>query len=133
MTRSYLYPPLVDLVKDAQSVQSKNTQEYNNASMLSRGLVYPSIFTPGLYQPKEGEDRNFLSNHTQLYFSAMAAAMASGNQAQYAPGPSAEEIYRLRHFMSNPSAIHPHHHHLLMRPGMMPLGVLAFVSLFHNL
>ncbi|XP_066143402.1 zinc finger protein Gfi-1b isoform X1 [Euwallacea fornicatus] len=122
VTRSYLCPPFVDLMKDAQALQKTSSQEYSPA-FLPRGFVHPGFFTPGLYQPKEGEERSFLSNPTSLYFSAVAAAMASGNQAQYTPAPSAEDIYRLRHFMSNPSAaIHPHHHHLLMRPGVMPLA-----------
>ncbi|CAG9768708.1 unnamed protein product [Ceutorhynchus assimilis] len=123
VTRSYLYPPFVDLMKDAQSLQ-KNSPEYS-PTFLPRGFVHPSFFPPSLYQPKEGEERSFLPTPTSLYFSAMAAAMASSNQsgAQYPATPSAEDIYRLRHhFMNNPSAMHPHHHHLLMRPGMMPVG-----------
>ncbi|KAH1001680.1 hypothetical protein HUJ04_005663 [Dendroctonus ponderosae] len=123
VTRSYLYPPFVDFMKDAQSLQ-RGAQEYS-PSFLPRGFVHPSFFPPSLYQPKEGEERSFLPTPTSLYFSAVAAAMASGGQSasQYPPTPSAEDLYRLKHhFMNNPNGIHPHHHHLLMRPGMMPIG-----------
>ncbi|XP_050308356.1 zinc finger protein Gfi-1 isoform X2 [Anthonomus grandis grandis] len=127
VTRSYLYPPFVDLMKDAQALQkhsSPSSPEYN-PSFLPRGFVHPSFFPPNLYQQKEGEERSFLPTPTSLYFSAVAAAMASSNQAggQYGATPSAEDMYRLRHhFLGNPSGMHPHHHHLLMRPGMMPIG-----------
>lgn len=121
VTRSYLYPPFIDLMKDAQ----KSSQEYN-PSFLPRGFVHPSFFPPNLYPQKDGEERSFLPTPTSLYFSAVAAAMASSNQSgvPYPPTtPSAEDIYRLRHhFANNPNGMHPHHHHLLMRPGMMPLG-----------
>ncbi|XP_030748759.1 zinc finger protein Gfi-1-like [Sitophilus oryzae] len=123
VTRSYLYPPFGDLMKDAQALKS-NLQEYSPA-FLPRGFIPPSFFPPNLYQQKEGDERAFLPTTTSLYFSAMAAAMASSNQAgsPYPVTPSAEDIYRLRHhLMNNPAGVHPHHHHLLMRPGMMPLG-----------
>ncbi|XP_018570279.1 zinc finger protein 836 [Anoplophora glabripennis] len=121
VTRSYLYPPFVDLVKDAQI---KSAQEYN-AQFLPRNFVHPGFFPSGLYPQKEGEERSFLPTPTSLYFSAMAAAMASGQSqhGQYPVPPTTEELYRLRHhFMSGASGVHPHHHHLLMRPGMMPIG-----------
>ncbi|CAG9825321.1 unnamed protein product, partial [Phaedon cochleariae] len=120
VTRSYLYPPFVDLVKDAHL---KSAQDYTS-QLIPRSFVHPGFFPPGLYQ-KEGEERNFLPTPTSLYFSAVAAAMASGHsQPGHYPGPpTAEELYRLRHhLMNNPSGVHPHHHHLLMRPGMMPIG-----------
>lgn len=120
VTRSYLYPPLADLVKDAQL----KSQEYTS-QFLPRTFVHPSFFPTNIYPPKDGEERNFITTPTSLYFSAMAAAMASGqtHPGQYSSTPNTEELYRLRHhFMNNPSAAHPHHHHLLMRPGMMPLG-----------
>ncbi|KAL1512954.1 hypothetical protein ABEB36_002452 [Hypothenemus hampei] len=123
VTRSYVYPPLVDLVKDVH----KNSQDYSPNSFLPRGIVPPTFFPSGLYPPaKEGDERSFLPNPTSLYYSAMVAAMASStNQSGTQYPTSAEDLYRLRHhFMNNSSAaatIHPHHH-LLMRPGMMPLG-----------
>ncbi|XP_049822294.1 zinc finger protein Gfi-1 isoform X2 [Aethina tumida] len=120
-TRSYLYPPFVDLVKDAQL---KSVQDYNQ-QLLPRNFVHPSFFPPGLYPPKEGEERNFFPATTSLYFSAMAAAMASGQgqASQYPPPSSGEDLYRFRHhLLNNPPGMHPHHHHLLMRPGMMPIG-----------
>ncbi|KAK5646371.1 hypothetical protein RI129_004835 [Pyrocoelia pectoralis] len=122
VTRSYLYPPFVDLLRDAQL---KTAQEYSN-HFLPRHFVHPGIIPSGIYPPKEGEERQFLPTPTSLYFSAVAAAMANGQSGvqpgQY-PSPHSEEFYRLRHhFMNNSAGIHPHHHHLLMRPGMMPLG-----------
>ncbi|KAG5897242.1 hypothetical protein JTB14_013146 [Gonioctena quinquepunctata] len=121
VTRSYLYPPLVDLVKDAHL---KSAQEYTS-QFLPRNFVHPSLFPQGLYQHKEGEERSFLPTPTSLYFSAMAAAMASGHTqpGHYPTPPTTEELYRLRHhLLNNSSVMHPHHHHLLMRPGMMPIG-----------
>lgn len=122
VTRSYLYPPFVDLLRDAQL---KTAQEYSN-HFLPRHFVHPGLIPSGIYPPKEGEERQFLPTPTSLYFSAVAAAMANGQSGvqpgQY-PSPHSEEFYRLRHhFMNNSAGIHPHHHHLLMRPGMMPLG-----------
>lgn len=119
VTRSYLYPPFVDLIKDAHL---KSGQEYNS-QFLPRNFIHPGFLPHSLYPQKEGEERSFLPTPTSLYFSAVAAAMANGQspQGQYPPPPTSEELFRLRHhFMSN--SIHPHHHHLLMRPGMMPLG-----------
>ncbi|CAH0557402.1 unnamed protein product [Brassicogethes aeneus] len=121
LTRSYLYPPLADLVKD---VQLKSAHEYNQ-QFLPRSLVHPSFFPHNLYSHKEGEERNFLPTPTSLYFSAMAAAMASGQSQsnQYHPPTSNEDLYRFRHhLLNNPPGIHPHHQHLFMRPGMMPIG-----------
>ncbi|XP_076255074.1 uncharacterized protein LOC143193037 isoform X3 [Rhynchophorus ferrugineus] len=120
--RPYLYPNFGDLMKDAQALKT-NIQDYH-ASFLSRSFISPGFFPPSLYQQKEGEERSFLPTPTSLYFSAMAAAMSNSSQggSQYPVGPSAEDLYRLRHFMNNPSSVHPHHHHLLMRPGMMPIG-----------
>ncbi|XP_060517533.1 zinc finger protein 383 [Cylas formicarius] len=123
VTRSYLYPPFVDLVKDAQ--QLKSAQEYN-AAFFPRSFVHPGFFPSTFYTQKDGEERGFLPNPTSLYFSAVAAAMASGQaqSGQYPLStPSAEDLYRLRHHvMTNPTAGIPPHHHLLMRPGMMPIG-----------
>lgn len=120
-TRSYLYPPLADFVKD---FQLKSPQEYG-AQFLPRHLIHPGFFPTSLYPQKEGDDRNFLPTSTSLYFSAVAAAMASGQAqpGQYPVPSTPEDLYRLRHhFMSGSPGVHPHHHHLLMRPGMMPLG-----------
>lgn len=102
----------------------KTAQEYSS-QFLPRNFVHPGLFPSALYPTKDGEERSFLPTPTSLYFSAMAAAMASGQgqPGQYPTPPSAEDLYRLRHqLMSNPTGVHPHHHHLLMRPGMMPLG-----------
>lgn len=122
VTKSYIYPPIADLVKDAQL---KSAPEYTS-QFFPRNFVPPNFFSPNIYSQKDGEERSFLPTPTSLYFSAMAAAMASGHQAQsgqYPPPPTSEEFYRLRHhFINNTSAVHPHHHHLLMRPGMMPIG-----------
>ncbi|XP_074031026.1 zinc finger transcription factor senseless-2 [Leptinotarsa decemlineata] len=121
VTRSYLYPPFVDLMKDAQL---KSAQEYTS-HFLPRNFVHPGLFPHGLYQQKDGEERSFLPTPTSLYFSAVAAAMAGGHAqpGHYPAPPTADELYRLRHhLLNNPSAVHPHHHHLLMRPGMMPIG-----------
>lgn len=118
VTRSLIIPPLVDLMKETP----KNSQDYSSA-FLQRSLLPPAFFPPSIYQAKEGEERSFLP--TPSWWGAMAAAFATSNQAgaQYPPTPSAEDIYRLRHqLMSSQSAMHPHHHHLLMRPGMMPIG-----------
>ncbi|XP_044752465.1 zinc finger protein Gfi-1b-like [Coccinella septempunctata] len=120
VTRSYLYPQFADLLKDAQM---KTSQEYG-AQFLPRNFIHPSLLPSNLYTQKDGEERAFIPTPSSLYFSAMAAAMANGqNQhGQYPQQHTTENLYRLRHhFMSNPS-IHPHHHHLLMRPGMMPIG-----------
>lgn len=120
VTRSYLYQPIADFLRDAQI---KSTQDYNS-HLLPRNFVHPA-FLHSSFPVKDGEDRNFLSNPTSLYFSAFAAAMANGqslNQTGPYP-PPAEELCRLRqHFLTNQSSIHPHHHHLLLRPGMMPMG-----------
>lgn len=129
VTRSFLYPniPFADLLRDAQI---KSTQDYNS-HFLPRQFVHPGFFPSGIYPPKEGEERNFLTNPTSLYFSAVQAAAAAAMQAntsqngsqQTYPQPSADEFFRLRHhFMGNSANIHPHHHHLLMRPGVVPLG-----------
>lgn len=120
VTRSYLYPPFVDLLRDAHI---KSSQEYG---LFPRTFMHPGFLSPSMYPPKEGEDRSFLPTPTSLYFSAMAAAMAngqSGSQPNQYPPPPPEELYRLRHhFMNSAPGVHPHHHPLLMRPGMMPLG-----------
>lgn len=76
---------------------------------------------------KDGDDRGFLPTPGSLYLSAFAAAMANGQNGaqpgQYPLPPTTEDLYRLRHhFINGSSAVHPHHHHLLMRPSMMPLG-----------
>lgn len=123
VTRSYLYPPFVDLLRDAQL---KSAQEYGN-QFLPRHFPHPSIISSGMYQSKDGEDRQFLPTPTSIYFSAMAAAAMANGQSGVQPGqypsPHSEEFYRLRHhFMNNTGVMHPHHHHLLMRPGIMPLG-----------
>lgn len=124
VTRSYFSPPFMDLIRDAQI---KSSQEYSS-QFLPRNFIHPGLFPPGVYPIKEGEDRQFLPAPSSLYLSAFAAAMANGQAsaqsgAQYPAPPSSEELYRLRHhFMSNSAGVHPHHHHLLMRPGMMPLG-----------
>ncbi|CAH1369140.1 hypothetical protein MTP99_010620 [Tenebrio molitor] len=120
VTRSYLYPPFVDLLKDAQL---KSNPDYN-PPFLPRNFVHPGFFPPSLYPQKESEDRGFLPTPTSLYFSAVAAAMANGQSqpGQYPPPPTSEELFRLRHHLMNNPGVHPHHHHLLMRPGMMPLG-----------
>ncbi|XP_015840150.1 zinc finger protein Gfi-1 isoform X2 [Tribolium castaneum] len=120
VTRSYLYPPFVDLLKDAQL---KSNPDYGSA-FLPRNFVHPGFFPPGLYSQKESEERGFLPTPTSLYFSAVAAAMANGQSqpGQYPPPPTSEELFRLRHHLMNSPGVHPHHHHLLMRPGMMPLG-----------
>lgn len=128
VTRSYLYPPFAELIRDAQI---KSPQEYNN--FLPRNFVHPGLLPPTFYPPKDGDDR-FLPTPTSLYFSAVAAAMASGGSGAgsgqqptqstpYPTSPQSDELFRLRHhIMNNASGVHPHHHHLLMRPGMMPLG-----------
>ncbi|KAK9879584.1 hypothetical protein WA026_006649 [Henosepilachna vigintioctopunctata] len=121
VTRSYLYPQFADLLKDAQI---KSSQEYGS-QFLPRSFIHPSLLSSSLYPQKDGEERSFIPMPTSLYFSAMAAAMANGQAQhnQYASQHSTDNLYRLRHhFMSNPSPMHPHHHHLLMRPGMMPIG-----------
>lgn len=127
VTRSYLYPPIVDILRDAQL---KSQHEY----FFPRGLIHPSFIPPMVYQqnkdssPSNSEDhRPLLPNPSQWYLSALAGAMQASNQPQnhYQPSslpagiPPAEELFRLRHFMANPAA---HGHPLLMRPGMMPLG-----------
>lgn len=128
VTRSFLYPniPFADLLRDAQM----KTQDYNS-HFLPRQFVHPGFFPSGLYPPKEGEERSFLTNPTSLYFSAVQAAAAAAMQANtsqngqqnYTPTHSADEFFRLRHhFMGNATNMHPHHHHLLMRPGVVPLG-----------
>lgn len=142
VTRSYLYPPIGDLVKEAHQLKPDyGAAAVTAAQFFPRSFVHPGFFHPSLYSPsKEGEERSFLSTPTSIYFSAMAAAAMASGQAQaqaqqqaqphspsYSPmSPStSEELYRLRHhFISSSSspAVHPHHHHLLMRPGMMPLG-----------
>lgn len=117
VTRSYLYPPIVDLLKDAQLKQGN--PEYNPA-FLPRNFVHPGFFPPNLY-PKENDERGFLPTPTSLYFSAVAAAMANGSHSgQYPPPPSSDELFRLRHHLM--PGVHPHHHHMLMRPGLMPIG-----------
>ncbi|CAG9826045.1 unnamed protein product [Diabrotica balteata] len=121
VTKSYFYPPFMDFVKDAQL---KSAQEYTS-QFLPRHLVPSGFFPSNIYPQKDGEERSFLPNPTSLYFSAMAAAMASGQSqpGSYPAPPTAEELYRLRHhLMNNPSGVHPHHHHFLMRPGLMPIG-----------
>lgn len=122
VTRSYLYPPFAEFLRDAQI---KSVQEYGN-HFLPRNFVHPGFLPPSIYPPKDGEDRGFLPTPTSLYFSAMAAAMANGQsvgQPSTYPPPPPEELYRLRHnFINNAAGLHPHHHHLLMRPGMMPIG-----------
>lgn len=125
VTRSYLYPPFVDFLRDAQI---KSAQDY---ALFPRNFIHPGFLPPSIYQQKEGEERGaFMPTPTSLYFSAVAAAMANSNgqsgsqpsNGQYPPPPP-EELYRLRHhFMSAPGVVHPHHHPLLIRPGMMPLG-----------
>ncbi|XP_017785337.1 PREDICTED: zinc finger protein Gfi-1b-like [Nicrophorus vespilloides] len=117
VTRSYLYPPFADLIRDSQM-----KQDYNN--FLPRNFLHPGFLQPNMYPPREGEER-FLPNPTSLYFSAMAAAMANGQsttQNPYPPPPTTEELFKLRHLMNNSTGVHPHHHHLLMRPGMVPIG-----------
>ncbi|KRT86456.1 zinc finger protein, partial [Oryctes borbonicus] len=133
VSRSYIYPPIVDFLRDAH--QLKTAQEYAGAGQfLARNFVHPGFLTPGIYPSgKDGDERGFLPTPTSLYFSAMAAAMANGQSGgQFGQTQaSAEEFYRLRsQFMSGATGggagaaggLHPHHHHLLMRPGMMPLG-----------
>lgn len=130
VTRSFLYPniPFADLLRDAQFKQDYNSQ------FLPRTFVHPGFFPSGMYPPaKDGEERNFLTAPS-FYFSAVQAAAAaamqantsqnSGQQAQgYPPVHSADDFFRLRHhFMANSTNVHPHHHHLLMRPGVVPLG-----------
>ncbi|KAI4465813.1 zinc finger and scan domain-containing [Holotrichia oblita] len=137
VSRSYIYPPIVDFLRDAH--QLKAAQEYAGAGQfLARSFVHPSFLTPAIYPGgKDGEERGFLPTPTSLYFSAMAAAMANGQsggvggQFGQTQQTTAEEFYRLRsQFLSGGAGsgagtgagLHPHHHHLLMRPGMMPLG-----------
>lgn len=132
VSRSYIYPPIVDFLRDAQF---KTAQEYGAGQFLARNFVHPGFLAPGIYpSSKDGEERGFLPTPTSLYFSAMAAAMANGqsgaSSGQFGQTQTAEEFYRLRNqFMSGAAGggaaaggLHPHHHHLLMRPGMMPLG-----------
>lgn len=132
VTRSYLYPPIVDILRDAHL---KSQHDY----FFPRGLIHPSFIPPMVYQQvaanKEsanGEEgrTGLLPNPSSWYFSALAGAMQANQQPnhyqqsnQQLPAiPPAEELFRLRHFMANPAA---HGHPLLMRPGvagMMPLG-----------
>lgn len=125
VTRSYLCPPFADLLRDAQI---KSAQEYGSHQFLPRTFVHPGFFPSGIYPAsKEGEERGFLPTPGSLYLSAFAAAMANGQNGsqsgQYPLPPTSEDLYRLRHhFINGTSAVHPHHHHLLMRPSMMPLG-----------
>lgn len=121
VTRSYLYPPFVDLLRDAHT---KSAQDYG---LFTRSFMPPGFLPPSIYPTKDGDERGFMPTPTSLYFSAVAAAMANGQSGsqtnQYPPPPTTEELYRLRHhFMTNPPGVHTHHHPLLIRPGMMPIG-----------
>ncbi|CAG9854531.1 unnamed protein product [Phyllotreta striolata] len=119
VTRSYIYPPFMDFVRDAQL---KSAQEYTS-QLLPRHLAPSGAFPSNYNQQREGEERSFLPTPTSLYFSAVAAAMAAGQtQHGYPAPPTPEDLYRLRHLMSNPPAGHPYHHHFLMRPGLVPIG-----------
>lgn len=133
VTRSFLYPniPFADFLREAQLKHP----DYN-PQFLPRSFVHPGFFPSGLYPPKEGEERGFLP--APFYFSAVQAAAAAaiqqqqqqantsqnGTQPQAYPNVhSADEFFRLRHhFMTNQANMHPHHHHLLMRPGVVPIG-----------
>nr|XP_022910676.1 zinc finger protein Gfi-1b-like [Onthophagus taurus] len=120
VTRSYMYPTImVDFLRDTHL---KSVQEYSS-QFLPRNFVHPGLVPPIYPTPKESEDR-LLANPTSIYIGAMAAALANGQAAaaasQYPPPVQQDELYRLRNQFG--AAMHPHHHHLLMRPGMMPLG-----------
>ncbi|VEN49728.1 unnamed protein product, partial [Callosobruchus maculatus] len=64
VTRSYLYPPFIDFMKD---VHMKSAQEYTS-QLIPR--IHPG-FLPSSFYPsqREGEERGFLPT-TSLYFSA---------------------------------------------------------------
>ncbi|XP_044726732.1 zinc finger protein Gfi-1-like isoform X2 [Chrysoperla carnea] len=150
VTRQFLYPniPFADLLRDAQLKGHEYANGAANASapFLSRHFMHPGFFPPAAMYPlahlKDAagnvseEARGFVPSPTSLYLSAVqaaAAAMQAGNaqnggghpQQPFPSGHTADDLFRLRHFMSGPGAsqhLHPHHHHLLMRPGVMPIG-----------
>ncbi|XP_018319630.1 zinc finger protein Gfi-1b isoform X2 [Agrilus planipennis] len=119
-TRSYFYPPIVDLLRDAHI---KTNQDYENYIFQRHLLQYPNLLPPGIYQ-KPMEDKSSFAT-SSMYLSAVAAAMANDNSAslqhgQY-PAQYPEDFLRLKHQIFNGNSIHPHNH-LLLRPNIMPLG-----------